>query len=84
MMVAPPPLLLRADPASPLALRVLGPGLVRRQLDWVDGGLWPEQRRTRAEASSFSSYPRVQRYLLVSSGGAYTDFHVDLGGTSVW
>ena len=29
-------------------------------------------------------YPKVQKYCLMSIAGCYTDFHVDLGGTSVW
>ena len=31
-----------------------------------------------------ASPPRVQKYVLMSVGGSYTDFHVDFGGTSVW
>ncbi len=27
---------------------------------------------------------QVQKYCLMSIAGCYTDFHVDLGGTSVW
>ena len=34
--------------------------------------------------SSNQDYPRVQYYLLTSTAGCYTDFHVDFGGTSVW
>jgi len=29
-------------------------------------------------------YPHVQKYCLAGMAGAYTDFHVDFGGTSVW
>jgi len=29
-------------------------------------------------------YPKVQKYCLMSVKGCYTDFHIDLGGTSVW
>ena len=29
-------------------------------------------------------YPKVQKYCLMSVAKCYTDFHVDLGGTSVW
>jgi len=28
--------------------------------------------------------PRVQKYCLMSAAGAYTDFHIDFGGTAVW
>ena len=29
-------------------------------------------------------YPKVQKYCLMSVKGCWTDFHIDLGGTSVW
>ena len=29
-------------------------------------------------------YPKVQKYCLMSVQGCWTDFHIDLGGTSVW
>ena len=29
-------------------------------------------------------YPKVQKYCLMSVKGCFTDFHIDLGGTSVW
>lgn len=29
-------------------------------------------------------YPRVQKYCLVGTAGAFTDFHVDISGSSVW
>ena len=29
-------------------------------------------------------YPKVQKYCLMSVAKCFTDFHVDLGGTSVW
>jgi F-box/leucine-rich repeat protein 10/11 len=28
--------------------------------------------------------PKVQLYVLMSPQGCYTDFHVDMGGSSVW
>lgn len=28
--------------------------------------------------------PDVERFLLVSMDGSYTDFHIDFGGSSVW
>ncbi|RYG48141.1 hypothetical protein EON67_07880, partial [archaeon] len=48
-----------------------------RQIDWIDM-VWPKARRMAGE------YPRVQLYCLMSAAGAWTDFHVDFGGTSVW
>lgn len=62
--------------SSPLSARVQAPELVR-QLDWIDT-VWPLDRRARGD------YPQVQRYCIMSMAGAYTDFHVDFGGTSVW
>ena len=35
-------------------------------------------------AASERPPPRVQKYVLMSVAGAFTDFHVDFGGTSVW
>lgn len=34
--------------------------------------------------SDFSTYPKVQRYCLMSVANCFTDFHIDFGGTSVW
>ncbi|CAK1546800.1 unnamed protein product [Leptosia nina] len=53
------------------------PGLARR-LDWAE--------RVWAGGSTLEGRPRpaVQRYCLMSAGGAYTDYHVDFGGTTVW
>ena len=30
------------------------------------------------------TYIQVQKYCLMSVAGCYTDFHIDLGGSSVW
>eukprot|EP00730_Choanoeca_flexa_P001279 TRINITY_DN10563_c0_g1_i3.p1 TRINITY_DN10563_c0_g1~~TRINITY_DN10563_c0_g1_i3.p1 ORF type:complete len:688 (+),score=125.57 TRINITY_DN10563_c0_g1_i3:148-2211(+) len=51
------------------------PPRVARQLDMLNFA-WP----TSAQAQR----PQVQKYCLMGPEGAYTDFHVDLGGTSVW
>lgn len=61
---------------TPLATKIQAP-LIVRQTDWIDA-FWPENRRARGD------FPRVQKYLLAGMQGAYTDFHVDFGGTSVW
>ena len=60
----------------PLARLVRAPRFVRR-IDWSDI-VWPGFRRASGE------YPLVQFYCLMSVGGAWTDFHLDFGGTSVW
>ena len=61
---------------TPLAAHVRSPALVRR-LDWIDN-CFPDAYRARGE------YPQTQYYCLMSTGGCYTDFHVDFGGTAVW
>ena len=62
--------------SSQLSTRVQSPELVR-QVDWIDT-VWPLSRRARGD------FPQVQKYCIISMEGAYTDFHVDFGGTSVW
>ena len=42
-----------------------------RDVDWVSKT--PEDQR-----------PKVQKYCLMSAKGAFTDWHVDMGGSSVW
>jgi len=61
---------------SPLRQYVSSPQFVR-DLDWIDN-VWPQELRDQDE------YPVVQYYCLTSTGGCYTDFHVDFGGTAVW
>ena len=61
---------------TPLRSIVQSPAFVR-DLDWIDRA-WPAALR------AVGDYPRVQYYCLTSTGGCYTDFHVDFGGTSVW
>ncbi|KAL0859396.1 hypothetical protein ABMA27_010585 [Loxostege sticticalis] len=51
------------------------PPMVARKLDWAERA-WPP--------SSAAPRPAVQKYCLMSPAGAYTDFHVDFGGTTVW
>lgn len=48
---------------------------IARKLDWVNT-MWPREY----------PYPKptVQKYCLMSVKDAYTDFHIDFGGTSVW
>uniref|UniRef100_A0A914C2D2 JmjC domain-containing protein n=1 Tax=Acrobeloides nanus TaxID=290746 RepID=A0A914C2D2_9BILA len=73
-----------------LADKVIGPAFVK-QIDWVEQ-YWPEELKKRQEVNmaingkhcSFSTFPKVQRYCLMSVKDCFTDFHVDFGGTSVW
>lgn len=60
---------------------------VVRQIDFIDN-VWPRHLKDlQDDATNDMSkmfYPKVQKYCLMSIAGCYTDFHVDLGGTSVW
>uniref|UniRef100_A0A7R9JX08 [histone H3]-dimethyl-L-lysine(36) demethylase n=1 Tax=Timema genevievae TaxID=629358 RepID=A0A7R9JX08_TIMGE len=60
---------------------------VVRLLDWVDC-VWPRHfKEAQIEATNVvdeMKYPKVQKYVLMSVKGCYTDFHIDFGGTSVW
>ena len=78
-----------------LAGKVQSPTLVR-ELDWIDvcfpmsrkrppkGGGKAVEYRHKGVGSSKHGRPKVQKYCLMSNAGAYTDFHIDFGGTSVW
>ncbi len=61
--------------------------LVARQLDWIEQA-WPVHLRKQQNESTNlldkMKYPKVQKYVLMSVKDCYTDFHVDMGGTSVW
>lgn len=65
---------------------VESPAIVRH-LDWVDH-VWPKHLKERQTESTNAiedmKYPKVQKYVLMSVVGCYTDFHIDFGGTSVW
>ncbi|KAH7927694.1 Clavaminate synthase-like protein [Leucogyrophana mollusca] len=60
-----------------LADQVLPPRLVR-ELDWVEK-FWPNTRRGKGHA-----YPKVQLYCLMGVASAWTDWHVDFAGSSVY
>ena len=61
--------------------------LVVRQLDWIEAA-WPQHlRQAHTESTNLiekMKYPKVQKYVLMSVAECFTDFHVDMGGTSVW
>ena len=59
---------------TPLGARVRPPRLAR-ELCWVSNH-WPERGDLLP--------PKVSKYCLLSMAGAFTDFHVDFGGSSVW
>lgn len=63
------------------------PPQVVRVMDWVNV-VWPqhliEQQRDSTNSLADMKYPKVRKYVLMSVGGCYTDFHIDFGGTSVW
>ncbi|EIN07626.1 jumonji protein [Punctularia strigosozonata HHB-11173 SS5] len=60
-----------------LADQVLPPRLVR-ELDWVEK-FWPANRKGKGHA-----YPKVQLYCLMGVKNAWTDWHIDFAGSSVY
>ncbi|KAJ7231465.1 jumonji superfamily protein [Mycena haematopus] len=56
---------------------VLPPKLVR-DVDWVEN-YWPGTRKGKGHA-----YPKVQLYCLMGVASAWTDWHVDFAGSSVY
>ncbi|CAK5131151.1 unnamed protein product [Meloidogyne enterolobii] len=78
--------------STPLADLVSAPAFVPK-IDWIDN-VWPKELFKRQEnllsksswarEQDFSTYPKVQRYCLMSVANCFTDYHVDFGGTSVW
>lgn len=61
--------------------------LLVRQMDWIETA-WPHNLRMSQTDPTNSieqmKYPKVQKYVLMSVAECYTDFHIDMGGTSVW
>ncbi|KZS99328.1 JmjC domain-containing histone demethylation protein 1 [Sistotremastrum niveocremeum HHB9708] len=62
---------------TPLAAKVVPPRLVR-ELDWVEQ-FWPSGKRGKGHA-----YPKVQLYCLMGVAQAWTDWHIDFAGSSVY
>ncbi|KAG7086721.1 hypothetical protein E1B28_002655 [Marasmius oreades] len=60
-----------------LANRILPPRLVR-EIDWVEN-YWPSTKKGKGH-----SYPKVQLYCLMGVEGAWTDWHIDFAGSSVY
>ncbi|KAH9946403.1 Clavaminate synthase-like protein [Epithele typhae] len=60
-----------------LADRILPPRIVR-ELDWVEK-FWPSTKKGRGH-----TYPKVQLYCLMGVAGAWTDWHIDFAGSSVY
>ena len=66
---------------SVLGQHHLTPPRVARQLCWVNN-VWPKTKSIDDDWSS--DPPKVQKYCIMSMKNAFTDFHIDFGGTSVW
>ncbi|KAH9079132.1 JmjC domain-containing histone demethylation protein 1 [Lactarius deliciosus] len=60
-----------------LGEQVVPPKLVR-DIDWVEK-FWPNNRK-----GSSHPYPKVQLYCLMGVAGAWTDWHIDFAGSSVY
>ncbi|KIP03676.1 hypothetical protein PHLGIDRAFT_110576 [Phlebiopsis gigantea 11061_1 CR5-6] len=60
-----------------LADQILPPRLVR-EVDWVER-FWPNTKKGRGHA-----YPKVQLYCLMGVAEAWTDWHIDFAGSSVY
>ncbi|KAF8078221.1 jumonji superfamily protein [Lyophyllum atratum] len=60
-----------------LADMILPPKLVR-DLDWVEN-YWPSTRKGKGHI-----YPKVQLYCLMGVANAWTDWHIDFAGSSVY
>ncbi|KAH9452531.1 hypothetical protein Pst134EB_016484 [Puccinia striiformis f. sp. tritici] len=50
-----------------------------RDMDWVDS-IWPSHLRKQASGT----YPKVQKYCLMSVARCWTDWHIDFAGSSVF
>ncbi|KIJ43994.1 hypothetical protein M422DRAFT_168927, partial [Sphaerobolus stellatus SS14] len=61
---------------TPLAEKVSPPRIVK-ELDWVDN-FWPPNKKSPGQ------WPKVQMYCLMGVANAWTDWHVDFAGSSVY
>ncbi|EJD02232.1 Clavaminate synthase-like protein [Fomitiporia mediterranea MF3/22] len=62
---------------TPLGAQIVPPRIVR-DLDWVEK-FWPVNKRGPGHA-----YPKVQLYSLMGVAKAWTDWHIDFAGSSVY
>ncbi|KAM6500801.1 jumonji superfamily protein [Amanita muscaria] len=62
---------------TPLADMITPPRIVK-ELDWVEN-FWPSARKGKGQG-----YPKVQLYCLMGVGSAWTDWHIDFAGSSVY
>ncbi|TDL27186.1 jumonji superfamily protein [Rickenella mellea] len=60
-----------------LAEKIIPPRIVR-DLDWVEL-FWPSNKKGKGHL-----YPKVQLYCLMGVAGAWTDWHIDFAGSSVY
>ncbi|TCD67652.1 JmjC domain-containing histone demethylation protein 1 [Steccherinum ochraceum] len=60
-----------------LADKILPPRLVR-EMDWVEK-FWPSSKKGRGH-----QFPKVQLYCLMGVTNAWTDWHIDFAGSSVY
>ncbi|KAJ3565100.1 hypothetical protein NP233_g7859 [Leucocoprinus birnbaumii] len=63
--------------STKLSDMILPPRIVR-ELDWVEN-FWPSTRKGKGH-----TYPKVQLYCLMGVAKAWTDWHVDFAGSSVY
>ncbi|PLW13949.1 hypothetical protein PCANC_13963 [Puccinia coronata f. sp. avenae] len=63
---------------SPLGASVELPAIVK-DFDWVHT-IWPHHLRAKGAAT----YPKVQKYCLMSVARCWTDWHIDFAGSSVF
>ncbi|PFH47184.1 hypothetical protein AMATHDRAFT_68337 [Amanita thiersii Skay4041] len=57
---------------------MIAPPRIVRELDWVEN-FWPSTKKGKGHI-----YPKVQLYCLMGVGSAWTDWHIDFAGSSVY
>ncbi|TFK67874.1 Clavaminate synthase-like protein [Pluteus cervinus] len=57
---------------------MISPPKIVRDLDWVEN-FWPNAKKGKGH-----SYPKVQLYCLMGVATAWTDWHIDFAGSSVY
>merc|ERR1719414_289714 len=66
--------------------QVTAPRIVR-QIDWIEKA-WPRHLKELQEDSTnnmkYMMYPKVQKFVIMSTANSFIDFHLDFGGTSIW